>query len=206
MRQTAPSLLPALANAPRRILSRARIENIKHRLKYWSKPLLSLLIYALTIYVAVSAPFPHAFLGLVSAPLGTWFLTLLAKGGDIIFGIAVADTFDTLTWRKLKERKWVSGPREFGGMRLDMFLSLVSSTGAGGLVEILTRKMKGDATRKKGAKWMAVVRLGFLIMFIPGPGIILMGTTSYSHLDGQQLRANKTCSKRKPKKTILRHN
>lgn len=143
-------------------------------LKYWLKPTLALLIYALTLYVASTASTRHTALGRVSPSLGNWFLTILAKGGDITFAFAVEDMFDTLTWRKLKQRRRTSGQDSFGGIRLYWFLALLSSTGVEGLVKILMKSLRKRTVRGNAGKW-SFIRLLFIVALIPGPGIILMG-------------------------------
>jgi hypothetical protein len=142
---------------------------------YWIKPALALFFYVLTLCVASTASTRRTVLGSVNAPTGNWFLTLLAKAGDITFAFAVEDAFDTLTWRKLKERKRRNGPETFVGMRLYWFLALLSSTGVEGLVKIIHKSIKKKTVKRKtGIKW-SVIRLLFIIVFIPGPGVILMG-------------------------------
>ena len=102
-------------------------------------------------------------------------MTLLAKGGDITFAFAVEDTFDTFTWRMLRERKRTSGPNNFGGMKLYWFLALVSSTGVEGLVKIIIKSFRNQTDKRAaGIRWSSI-RLAFILVLIPGPGVILMG-------------------------------
>jgi hypothetical protein len=153
------------------MLANSRIGSI---FSYWIKPGLALLFYALTLYVASTASTRRTVLGSVNASTGNWFLTLLAKAGDITFAFAVEDAFDTLTWRMLKKRKRTSGRHSFGGMKLYWFLALVSSTGVEGLVKIIFKSFRKQTTKRAaGIRW-SFVRLAFIIALIPGPGIILM--------------------------------
>ncbi|KAF2729967.1 hypothetical protein EJ04DRAFT_580265 [Polyplosphaeria fusca] len=152
---------------------RPRKTRVASQIKYWYKPALAFLIYGLTLYISSSAPSRHTVLGRVSAPLGTWLLTLFAKAGDIAFAIAVADTIDTMTWRKLKERVKINGEDSFVGIKLDWFLSLISSTGVEGLIRILARSPKAGWWKHTAGRW-ALIRLTFIFALIPGPGVILM--------------------------------
>ncbi|KAF2795591.1 hypothetical protein K505DRAFT_360050 [Melanomma pulvis-pyrius CBS 109.77] len=94
-------------------------------------------------------------------------------GGDITFALAVEDMFDTLTWRKLKQRRRTSGQDSFGGLKLYWFLALLSSTGVEGLVKILLKSLRRRTVRGNAGKW-SFIRLLFIVALIPGPGIILM--------------------------------
>ncbi|KAF2678171.1 hypothetical protein K458DRAFT_395238 [Lentithecium fluviatile CBS 122367] len=156
-------------------------------LKYTLKPLLALLIYALTLSTAYRATSPSSSLGRISPEWGIWVLAILAKAGDISFAFAVEDAFDTLAWGKLRKRGRVRGT-----MGLVWWVSLLSATGVGGLVGILWRGLKrlfrrgGDGGRvpvrerwKRGKemRW-SLARLAFLIILIPGPGIILLANIS----------------------------
>lgn len=182
--------------------------------KYWVKFTVALLIYGATLYIAWSASKRHTLLGLASPQLGIWILSIFAKAGDITFAFAVQDTFDIFAWRKLKQRQGVSGPENFGGIKLVWFLSMVSSTGVLGLIRILWRTViksvfinvfrvvfrKKKARQQAGgllgpnpnghisekrtwrqwwkngafARW-SFIRLLFIVILIPGSGIILMG-------------------------------
>ncbi|KAF2477512.1 uncharacterized protein BDR25DRAFT_299433 [Lindgomyces ingoldianus] len=133
------------------------------------------LVYSITLYIAASAPYRHTLLGSVSAPLGNWFLTILAKAGDISFAFAVEDTVDTLTWRRLKEMRRIGGRGVFSGVNLGWFLALISSTGAEGLLRILRKSSRKFLPRNSAGVW-SLVRLGFIFALIPGPGIILMAS------------------------------
>lgn len=142
------------------------------QVKYWFKPSFAFLIYALTVYIAASAPSRHTVLGRVSASLGTWIIVMLAKSSDVAFGFAVADAIDTMTWRKLTERLKINRGERFIGIRLEWFLALISSTGVEGLVKILARSRKKGWGRYTAGRW-ALLRLIFITALIPGPGIIL---------------------------------
>ncbi|KAF2003156.1 hypothetical protein P154DRAFT_112626 [Amniculicola lignicola CBS 123094] len=165
---------------------------ILHPLKYSIKFVLAFLIYILTLYTAFTATSRHTILGNLNPSLGTWFLQILAKSGDIAFAFAVEDAFDTLTWRRLREEKRISGAA-FGGIRLDWFLSLVSSTGVEGLVRLLTKAIKSSVQRRRtppgveppqvhGGGWWAFLRLIFILGLIPGPGIILMANINQKQI------------------------
>ncbi|PSN74809.1 hypothetical protein BS50DRAFT_671117 [Corynespora cassiicola Philippines] len=152
--------------------------------KYWFKPFVALIIYTLTFYIAAAAPTRSTVLGRVSAPVGTWFLTMLAKAGDIAFAFAVEDMFDTMTWRYLKYRRNWYPAEDSGTIRLDLFLALMSSTGVEGLFRILRRSIKW------GRRWAGInssggwslIRLIFLMALIPGPGIILMANVTQKNV------------------------
>lgn len=163
--------------------------------KYWGKPIAALIVYTVTLGIAFSASTRYTFLGRVSASFGTWFLNILAKAGDITFAIAVADASDCLAWGKLKKRQGDGGVGSFGGMRLTWFLALVSSTSLTGLFLILWDNIKmlwrergtwlwpdWDRPRRVRERWRrwryvrwSFARLVFVMVMIPGPGIILMG-------------------------------
>ncbi|ORY15112.1 hypothetical protein BCR34DRAFT_188905 [Clohesyomyces aquaticus] len=144
-------------------------------LSYFSKPIIASLVYFVTLYVSASAPFRHTFLGRVSAPLGNWFLTILAKAGDISFAFAVEDTIDTLTWRRLKERTKIAGSGNFNGIRLEWFLALMSTTGVEGLFGVLKKSTRHGLLKNTAGRW-SFIRLAFILVLIPGPGIILMAS------------------------------
>ena len=120
------------------------------------------------------------------------------------------DTFDVIAWRKLKARK-----RNDDVVRLEWFLSVISNTGIEGLVRLLWSRFRiwviastrGNQTPKlsatgvqesreqrwrrwlrngRGARW-TFARLFFLVILIPGPGIILMGMFCLSILLKLQL-------------------
>jgi hypothetical protein len=130
----------------------------------------------------------------MSASLGIWFLALLAKAGDLYFAFAVVDAFDCTAWGKLKKAECNPSGRSLG-LRLDGFLSLISSTGVIGLSLIVWRNLvtlwRGGRTWSatestpwtrrreiwkhwRPARW-SVARLICLVVWIPGPGIILLG-------------------------------
>lgn len=168
-------------------------------LKYWFRPLACLAVYIFTVHTAWTAPNQNALLGRVRASFGTWLLAIFAKAGDLCFAFAIEDTFDVIAWRKLKARK-----RNDDVVTLEWFLSVISSTGLEGLIRLLWRKFRRWVVRMvrvsrtpglpgseveesreqrwrrwlrsgRNARW-TFARLLCLIVLIPGPGIILMGT------------------------------
>lgn len=162
---------------------------------YWLRLIIAFIVYIFTLGIALSATSRHSLLGLVNGSWGTWFLAILAKAGAIAFAFAVADTFDCFAWGKLKKRKRKAGPEGFDGTRLGWFLAVVSSPGVVGLTRILFRncttlrkqrktwaaphwgffrKSRERWKRWRTARW-SFARLAFIIVLIPGPGIILLG-------------------------------
>src|SRR5690242_16664807 len=72
---------------------------------YWWRPAIALTVYAITLGITITASWEHTLLGVVSAQLGTWFLAIVAKTGDLAFAYAVADAFDSIAWGKLNLRR-----------------------------------------------------------------------------------------------------
>ncbi|KAH7117881.1 hypothetical protein B0J11DRAFT_592362 [Dendryphion nanum] len=154
-------------------------------LKYWTKPFFAWSIYALTLYIALSAEKADGFLGHVDAVRGTWILTLLAKGGDIAFAFAVEDTCDTIAYRTLAWRRSIEGMVASGKVtpekakrrqKLEWFLALTSTTGVEGLGKILWGEGTRGQRRVVGGKirGLALARLVFIFVLIPGPGMLLV--------------------------------
>jgi hypothetical protein len=163
---------------------------------YWLKPLLAIVIYCMTLGVALSASSRYTVLAHVSASFGTWILTVFAKAGDLAFAIAIANTFDCLAWGKLSKRHvGVGGPQRMKSPKLDWFLALGSSTGLTGLILLIRENFAVMRKRRRASAavhssfeqrlreiwkdWRTVrwslARLAFLALLIPGPGIILLG-------------------------------
>ncbi|KAF2030755.1 hypothetical protein EK21DRAFT_111627 [Setomelanomma holmii] len=189
---------PAVNSNPPSPLEPAHHADPYHRgraatVSYWLKPLIAIVIYALTLGIAFSASRRYTLLGRVSASLGIWFLAVLAKAGDLYFAFAVADAFDCVAWGKLKKAQHNPSGRSLGA-RLEGFFALASSTGVVGLILIVWRNIKVAWTGEKihsaiqstkltrlremwkhwrPARW-SVTRLICLIALIPGPGIILL--------------------------------
>tara|TARA_R110002003_G_scaffold274_3_gene18016 strand:- start:761 stop:1690 length:930 start_codon:yes stop_codon:yes gene_type:complete len=161
---------------------------------YWLRPLVAIVVYAVTLGIAFNASQRYTLLGRVSASLGIWFLAILAKAGDLYFAFAVADAFDCIAWGKLKKAEYNPSGRSLG-LRLDGFLSLISSTGVVGLSLIVWKNLVTLWKRRRTwstiettpwtrcremwkhwrpARW-SVARGVCLMVLIPGPGIILLG-------------------------------
>ncbi|KAF2200900.1 hypothetical protein GQ43DRAFT_481187 [Delitschia confertaspora ATCC 74209] len=156
-------------------------------LKFWTKSLIALLTYSITLYIASTASHRHTVLGRVPASWGTWILTILSKAGDIFFALAVQDVCDSLVWRKLAKRWRVTMGTSFAGVPLGWFLSMVSSIGVEGLFRLLWGSLKfnsGKLWRIRMARhgWWSLARLLVLLVFVPGPGIILMANINQTTL------------------------
>jgi hypothetical protein len=143
------------------------------------------ILHCFSVGIASGATRKYVMLVALSPTVGTWTLAMLAKPGDIAFALAVEDMFDSLAWGRMKE----SSMRK-GYVPLPWFLTTWSVTGPIALLKILWRSLRwpkiSDVTLQsngwrghwKGtelARW-SVARLIFLILLIPGPGIVLLGT------------------------------
>lgn len=194
------------------------LRNVRDSLKYWFRPTISLIIYGLTLYTAYAAPNQHTLLGRVSASLGTWILAIFAKAGDICFAFAIEDTFDTIAWRKLKAKKrnfgskpleWFLSVTPSTGIeglvqllwrrsRLRRVLARHHEGLLGGQNEAQTSGNENASWERRWRDWWKrgsfsrwpLARLLFVVVMIPGPGIILMGIVLAACLRVQMLIDN----------------
>lgn len=169
---------------------------------YWLRPLIALVVYVVTLGITTTASRRNTLLGLVNGSWGTWFIAILAKAGDLAFAFAVLEAFDCLAWSRLRKAQMGGAQQGHNGTRLDWFLAMVSSTGIFGLIMIFCRSVRSLRRRQTAstvpnvgfvkkrlerwkrsetARW-SLARVLFIVILIPGPGIILLGKCLISRL------------------------
>ncbi|KAF2499710.1 hypothetical protein BU16DRAFT_558019 [Lophium mytilinum] len=152
------------------------------RVTSWNFLFIAVIVYVVTLGVAASATSRRTLLGLVSASVGTWFLTVLSKLGDITFALAVNQASDSIAWGQLEENLDKIGAVQRDSPSLLNFLSIHSSTGPFGLIRILLASRGMEPDRRTILRLLNVFRLLFIIGLIPGPGVILMADVNQKDL------------------------